>query len=308
MNNPLQSTDFSSLDSYYIYLGEMCLNTELTSKDFSSLDNYYIYLGAINSCLNPPSSGGDIVIPTPQVKINPKTAEIQVFYLPIGGTGATAQKWASLNPKLYLFRYRNARRKTAKDVNGNPYPKKSLGGFYHPTHLDGINFPNGHVYSGTTFSPPNYFNGTNGRQLTTEFNMLVAGQYRPYIHIPVNLNPYDWAKKIKGGTWQFMNEDGSDFGDTVDKYKITGKKTAGKYKSRRSHIPNNPKVGTFCFAIGCENPDTNTNIANPIIFGHFSEQFRLRFNLSLDYSKPAPYTVVTGFHWDIETSSSPKKR
>jgi len=199
---------------------------------------------------------GNIFIPTPIIKVNPSVHSLyneQVFltasYLPF--SSVVPEEFKAHNPKFYLFRSKSRSNKKVTPLVGEPYKKNVPKGFYHPTHLDGINFGGSPVYGGSTRIPFN-----------TEYDF---GGVTPYNYTVLGFNPYEWAEfKIfaEGETWQPMTN--AQWGlYPLYQYRFTGK----HYVGSRSIL--------FKIAIGINNPSGSTT--NPILFGDFSPTFRLQF-------------------------------
>lgn len=255
------------------------------------------------------SGGGgnlSIVIPTPQIKIRQsgyiKIAPMQpliffkgqIFaqYLPTNDT-----TWQNYEPKYYLFRHRDTQSTKWQGVK-----RVRKAGWFHPTNLDGLTPPiGGRVYAGIT----------NGNILSTEYSMLVDGSViKPYSQLAINVNPFEWTQYFNSvlGVWQRMNEDGSDFGLSIYNYRITGKRGSNRpIPTEQPPFSRYPLSNTFVLAIGIKNPDT-TDLSNPILFGDFSEQFRLRIQAYKDTTDPLAIKKGIHFHWDIQMSSVPLKR
>jgi hypothetical protein len=190
--------------------------------------------------------GGGLQIPRPEINIGKATVEtgygsaqpIFAHYLP-----PIDSSFLNFNPKYYLFMQKsNANKK--KNINGEIVKTRRSAGIYHPTHLNGINFPGGAFYSGVTDIP-----------LHTEFDIAPT----PYTRTQIGINPFEWARYASGTTWVVPTI--ADFGGLLDDYKIQGKKKS----SSRSAL--------MFLCIGIENPNTTSNY--PITFGPLSIPFKL---------------------------------
>ena len=190
--------------------------------------------------------GGGLQIPRPEINIGQATAEygtaqsIFAHYLP-----PINSNFLNFNPKYYLFMQKsNANRK--KTINGESVSFRRPAGIYHPTHLNGINFPVGSsFYSGLTAIP-----------LNSEFDIALT----PYTRTQIAINPFQWARYAPDAiSWAVPTL--ADFGNDIFNYKIQGKKK----KDSRSAL--------MFLCIGVENPDTTSNY--PIIFGQLSIPFKL---------------------------------
>lgn len=193
----------------------------------------------------------EIRIPTPLIKIDKWKANTQyptmsAYYLPFSVNSLA--DFTKFNPKYFLF-VAKKNVKHIKYVNGIYTKVINPSGFYHPTHQQGVNFPNGSFYSGSTEIP-----------LDTEFS-LTAGAY---IKTPIAFNPTQWVRKFDDGSGTWVLPTIADFGFRLDTYfKFT------KKNGRKARMMN------FKLAIGIENPDKSSK--QPIIFGELSETFRINY-------------------------------
>lgn len=214
--------------------------------------------------------GGGLQIPRPEINIGKATAEsgygtaqpIFAHYLP-----PINSNFLNFNPKYYLFMQKsNTNRK--KMINGNPVSFRRPAGIYHPTHLNGINFPVGSsFYSGLTAIP-----------LNSEFDIALT----PYTRTQIAINPFQWARYAPNSIdWAVPIL--ADFGDIIENYKIQGKKK----KDSRSAL--------MFLCIGVENPDTTSNY--PIIFGQLSIPFKLALK------KEGLPSICVGLQFLMESSS-----
>jgi hypothetical protein len=198
-----------------------------------------------------------IAIPTPIIKVNPAVSGLyneQAFltasYLPF--SSIVPEEFKAHNPKFYLFRSKSRSAKKVKTIDGlDSYRKIVPKGFYHPTHLNGINFPpNTPIYGGQHTRIP--FN--------TEYDF---GGVTPYNYTVLGFNPYEWVEyTLNDGAWLPMTVAQWGLYD-LGNYRFTGKQSVGS----RSTL--------FKIAIGINNPSGSTT--NPILFGDFSPTFRLQF-------------------------------
>lgn len=199
-----------------------------------------------------PPTNPVIEIPRPEISLAKlSTSEplntcqpLFAHYLP-----TTNNNFLNYNPKYYLFMQRSRLYSIKKDKNGNKYAKYKPSGIFHPTHQNGINFPNGAFYSGTTAIP-----------LDTEFAIANT----PYTKSLININPLQFVRYSPSG--QTLNDwvvpTLSNFPCASVKIKIQGRKTTSP-----------PRSSLMFLAIGIENPNTNSNY--PIIFGQLSIPFKL---------------------------------
>ena len=219
-----------------------------------------------------------IVIPTPIIKVNPATSDslgqqtfLTASYLPF--SRATTEDFKAYNPKFYLFREKSRSKTKKYDILGNSYGKAVPKGFYHPTHLNGINFPaNTPVYGGSTRIP-----------FDTEYDL---GGITPYNYVTLPFNPFQWVEFNGGLGVGWIPMTNSDWQvQALGGYRFTGKKNI------------NSRSILFKIAIGINNPNGSTT--NPILFGDFSSTFRLQF-LSVNISRqpaniiyaPSKFTIV----------------
>jgi hypothetical protein len=225
-----------------------------------------------------------IDIPRPEITLSTNNLEIQqslyCHYLP-----PINDSFLNYNPKYYLFIQRSKLKSRKKDINGNRYTKTKPSGIFHPTHQNGINFPNGAYYSGQTQVP-----------LDTEFAIANT----PYTKSLINMNPLQFVrmKNIPSDNWFVPIE--TDFPKATIQVKIQGKNhpnsfsiAGGEGKSRSA---------LMYFAIGIENPDTNSNY--PIIFGQLSIPFKIALAVQGDINlNDIVYPRVIGVKYLLNSSS-----
>ena len=185
-------------------------------------------------CNNSGGSG----IQIPQLTIQSQAGKLlHASILP----GTESNAYLGHNPKIYLFVKKNGKNRKVRDINDDPQKKYYHGGWKHTTHMQGINFPNGNFYSGSTLCPthsefPLTITEPYERQLLTSFNpgeFYVCSLISDSLPAPFN-NTVLWTQ--------------------LDKYYVRG---------RKRDEPNRSVY--FRFAIGIENPDANSKY--PIIFG-----------------------------------------
>jgi hypothetical protein len=211
------------------------------------------------------SSFNKIDIPTPFIKIGEydfinKHPKLYAYYLPTGFN----DEFLKYNPKYFLF-MAHTNRWHYKKVNGVNTKIRRHSGFYHPTHQNGINFPNSNYYSGQTQIP-----------LDTEYP-LIAGAYKKTL---IPFNPYQFTrfKPIAPTMPSPLN-----LPSNINLWKFQGRK--GFLTLTRGNL--------FSIAIGIENPDPTAS--NPILFGELSEPFRVQFIYSNGN--------VIGFSYVVQLSS-----
>lgn len=235
------------------------------------------YIANLNTDDSPaPSGGGDIKIPTPQIKISKVDTgvgypSLSAYYLPFSSTGN--EEFLNHNPKYYLFiaKRRHTSRKGA-DKKFKPT------GYYHPTHQNGINFPSGAFYSGSTEFP-----------LDTEY-ALTSGAYNKTV---LSFNAFQFARVYDKINNAWILPTLTDFGNNIKQFKFPA-----KHKQYTT-------VVNFKIAIGITNPDTNSN--KPILFGELSETFRMNFNIKKQSSFPLVYGFY-GLDLNIQTTGLRQKR
>jgi len=244
-----------------------------------------------------------IIIPTPKIKIvGTDTAStgtptpganplLLASYLPY--SDSQSETFKKYNPKFYLFRCKSARQ-SRKKIKGSPAERlhvQKAKAFYHPTHLNGINFPaNTPIYGGSTRTP-----------MHTEFDL---GNINPYEYTTLGFNPYEFVEinKELGAGWETMTS--ADWGKTVDYYRFTGKKNS---RSGGDPIPTkSAKSILFKIAIGIDNPTGSKT--NPILFGEFSDTFRLQLLVSGALYDPLIPQLAYHFTMQLQLSSIARKR
>jgi hypothetical protein len=189
---------------------------------------------------------------TPPPPPPPVSSGIQIPELSIVSRGSTrlfastlpgshSNDYLNYSPKVFLFVKRNGRFKKVKDINDDPIRKYYYGGWKHITHLQGVNFPNGNFYSGSTNCPTHseFSLSSFGPYDYKELVNFDAGEFYVYDDILSSPAPI----KIPTVIW-----------DDLNKIKVRGRKDE---LSTRSVY--------FRFAIGIENPDTTSSY--PILFG-----------------------------------------
>jgi hypothetical protein len=225
-----------------------------------------------------PSVSTNISIPTPVIKIRQGTTSFGILseqtvsasYLPF--SDSIAETFKAHNPKFFLFR----------QCSSNKKPK----GFYHPSHLGGINFPNSPVYGGSTRVP-----------MSTEYDF---GGITPYNYINLPFDAYNFVEFIPNilmPTYQPMTS--ADWNNPLINYRFTGKKRS---KAVTPSGTKNAKSILFKIAIGIESPSGSTT--NPILFGEFSDIFRLQFIVS--YS--SEIVIAKRFSIQMQTSSVTRRK
>lgn len=225
-----------------------------------------------------------IQIPEPIIKVNKGLVRLNTniynqslsaYYLPF--SSAIKEEFLNHNPKFYLFRQCSSKNKKRANEAIIHRPK----GFYHPTHLNGINFPvNTPVYGGSTRIPMN-----------TEYDLV---SLKPYNNTQLNFNPFEFIEYSADlNTWVPMTDQLWD--NPPINYRFTGKKLNKRYSEYGS---TSSKSILFKIAIGIKNP--NGSNTNPILFGNFSDVFRLSFSYR--------YGVFYNYNIDLQTSSVPRKK
>lgn len=199
-------------------------------------------------------ASSSIFIPKPLIQVG-QFSGINIFpnlysyYLPFT---SEAESFLSHQPKYYLFIAKTGRghRKRVAGISTKFYKKA---GYYHPTHQDGINFPGGSLYSGSTSIP-----------LDTEY-ALTSGAYNKTL---LPFNPLQFTRYFDQGvtdTWIVPSATNIDANFKL--FKFQGKR--GK---------NGKRVVNFKLAIGIKNPNTNVG-QPPILFGELSDIFRINFKV-----------------------------
>jgi len=221
-----------------------------------------------------------IIIPTPTIKIvgtefgvgNPT---LLASYLPY--SDSVSETFKKYNPKFYLFRYKSAQKST---VNGTVKIRPK--GFVHPTHLEGINFPSGPIYRGAGRIP-----------MHTEFDL---GNINPYEYTTLGFVPYEFVQVGGHDNWRPMTS--ADWGQDTAYYRFTGKKN--KNTGNIAPPTTTAKSTLFKIAIGIENPTGSKT--NPILFGDFSDTFRLQLVVNGTPGEPLTQ-VVQKFSMQLQLSS-----
>jgi len=205
-----------------------------------------------------PIQAQPIIIPTPTIKIfgtdnhpygdppilgaNPL---LLASYLPY--SDSQSETFKKYNPKFYLFRYKSAHQSRKRNSIGDVIKMNKAKAFVHPTHMNGINFPaNTPIYGGNTRTP-----------MHTEFDL---GNINPYEYSTLGFVPYDFVE-VPGTVPPWIPMTSADWGLPPSSYRFTGKK-----QNARSIL--------FKIAIGIDNPTGSKT--NPILFGDFSDTFRLQ--------------------------------
>jgi len=233
--------------------------------NFTSSNNWFYNL-------NKQSSGSEsLLIPTPMIKIGKydsinKHPELYAYYLPEINGG---DEFLKHNPKYFLFMAKS-NKWHRKKINGVLEKVRRPSGFYHPTHQNGINFPNSAFYSGETSIP-----------LDTEYDMN-TGAYNKTL---IPLNPYQFTRYANPNP---VVPSPSNFPSLLNYWIIQGKKIH-PIRYNRSVL--------FSLAIGIKNPDTSSK--NPILFGKLSEPFRMQL-IAFDGN-------AVGFSYVIQLSGVKRK-
>jgi hypothetical protein len=246
-----------------------------------------------------PIQAQPIIIPTPKIKIvgtdvatdgrtlgaNPL---LLASYLPY--SDSQSETFKKYNPKFYLFREKSAQQ-SRKKIKGSPGDRlhiQKAKAFYHPTHLNGINFPaNTPIYGGSGRTP-----------MHTEFDL---GNINPYEYSTLGFVPYDFVQ-VDGHPWRPMTS--ADWGNTVDYYRFSGKKNPG---TGGDPIPTkSAKSILFKIAIGIDNPAGSKT--NPILFGELSDTFRLQLLVSGNSTNPLTPKLAYHFTMQLQLSSITRKR
>lgn len=229
-----------------------------------------------------PPTNPVIEIPRPEISLSQSQGtygfcqNLYAHYLP-----TTNSSFLNYNPKYYLFMQRSRLNCRKKNINGTKYTKYKPSGIFHPTHQNGINFPNGAFYSGTTAIP-----------LDTEFAIANT----PYTKSLININPFQFVRYSPSGG--AINNDWVvpsllNFPCAITQMKIQGKKTSLSSQSRSCMM---------FLAIGIENPDTTSNY--PIIFGELSIPFKLALKkLGGIIFNEVNYSSIIGVQYLLNNSS-----
>jgi|688.fasta_scaffold57595_5 hypothetical protein len=212
-------------------------------------------------CNNSGGSG----IQIPQLTIQSQAGKLlHASILP----GTESNAYLDYNPKIYLFVKKNGKNRKVRDINDDSQKKYYHGGWKHTTHMQGINFPNGNFYSGTTLCPthsefPLTITEPYERQLLTDFNpgeFYICSLISDSLPAPFN-NTVLW--------------------DQLAKYYVRG---------RKRDSPNRSVY--FRFAIGIENPDPNSKY--PIIFGPLTASIQckiVKFRLTIGGPSYVSYAI-----------------
>lgn len=234
------------------------------------------YIANLNTDDSPtPSGSSDIKIPTPQIKVTELISangfpNLIAYYLPFSSTGN--EEFLNHNPKYYLF-IAKKRHVSRKGVDKIHKPT----GYYHPTHQNGINFPSGAFYSGSTEFP-----------LDTEYP-LVSGAYNKSV---LPFNAFQFARRYDKPNATWILPTTADYDVNINQFKFPA-------KHRQSTT-----LVNFKLAIGINNPDTNS--PNPILFGELSETFRITFRIMRVSLVPLVYGFK-GIDINIQTTGLRKK-
>jgi hypothetical protein len=189
----------------------------------------------------PPEPPVGALFQIPELNMYLKNDKIHASLLP----GLYSDEYKNHNPRVFLFVKRNGRNRKVTDINGDPQKKYYHGGWRHITHMQGVNFPSGNFYSGSTLCPTHsewpltISNPYEKQELTT----LDVGEFYKYNNILPNLPaPFGTVP------WTVSN---------VNKFSVRG--VRGERPTKSVY---------FRFAIGINNPDATSDY--PIIFGALS--------------------------------------
>lgn len=173
--------------------------------------------------------------------------ELLASYLP---TLKGNEDFLNHSPRYYLFQCKS-KKQHYSGIKDGKRRRVNPAGFYHPTHQNGVNFPNKSFYSGVTEIP-----------LDTEFNVDAL----PYKRTLLNFNPFQFVR-IKETFWRVATI--ADFGTPIGRWKIQGKRT--------NAAKTVPRTSDFYICIGILNPENNTK--QPVLFGKPSNIFNLGFRI-----------------------------
>lgn len=211
-----------------------------------------------------------VVIPRPQLEV--VGGDLAAYFLP------TAFNFSQGNAELFLFRWKNQRRK--KSTADNPHRRK--GGWVHPANFDWE----------TKWAGWGFFSGRNAEARITEY--AIPGDVKNFQRFMVPFNKYMFWKD----------------GSKIDVNVVEGIMLADFDKSNNS-VPNQPiqtgvgrrryneeggrkmaKVQKFALAVAVDNPvASKTNGVCPKLFGPLSEPFFTRFTVDT-FSNPGEITGI----------------
>lgn len=186
------------------------------------------------------------------------------------------------NPEIFLFRYRNIRRKKGLTV---PATKKKFPKYVHPITVN----------ANTKWAGWKFFAGTqkdrDGNPVNTRITeWTVPSTIKPYERFELTgFNKYMYWNIIDGGviTSQDVNIFAVDSFTT--KNRVDGTKKCNLSGSRRqlSETDLFPKTTNYAFALAIDNPLANqTNDLCPKIFGPFSDPLFAIWELDISGSPP----------------------
>ncbi len=267
VNRPLTHQE---LDGNFKYIREnLVLGSQLnnTLAAYATAEQVNTAITAVSSSAALAAATQDLTgkvatIPTPMIGVNGRSNVINIQFTDLGFD------FAKNNAELFLFRYRNAKRKKIIDRNNqsNGTKKKIPAKWVHPTTADastkwnGWKFFNGEqsLYNPQTFSTE----GIPGR--VTEYS--IPANLLPYQRFNIEFNRYMfWRKTSVAGTTfdaNFISEaNPTTTTDVLDMYVGMGGSSTGM-------------IGKFALAVAMDNPlATKQNGLCPKIFGTLSEPF-----------------------------------
>lgn len=178
------------------------------------------------------------IIQIPQLNIQSSLGKfLHASLLP----GTESNTYLNYNPKIFLFVKKNGKSKKIRDINDNKITKYYFGGWHHTTHMQGINFPNGSFYSGTTLCSTH-----------SEFPLTITEPYDK--QLLTGFDPGEFYVYMDNGSGSPAPLNGTIQWSDRNRF----------YARGRQHNDFTKSV-YFRFAIGIENPDVTSKF--PIIFG-----------------------------------------
>lgn len=160
------------------------------------------------------------------------------------------QTWLSMNPRVFVFHKKNAKKhRKYNSTIGFSQSKVYYAGYHHPTHMNGLNWPN---------SP--FFSGLGEFPYHTEFPLIITGPHQRQLLSDFNVREFYFHWSIDSVKTQPWPENTP--ATQISRLKAVGRKIDGYSRSNY-----------FKFAIAIDNPDPNAQC--PVLFGELSDAIQV---------------------------------
>lgn len=181
----------------------------------------------------------------PKLHIESKGEKVHIKLLPFED-----QTWLEMNPRVFLFHKKNAKKHRKYNNTLETHQEKIyFGGYHHPSHMNGVNFPNGA-----------FFSGLGAFAYHSEFPLIITAPFQRQ-----ELTDFD----VKEFYYHFSIENVK----TQPFPALTPAAEISRIRAVGRKVRGNSKSNYFKFAIAIDNPDPNATC--PVLFGELSDSIQV---------------------------------